>query len=74
MEGVLSKLLSIAVSFADDLKEHRSVRIHSPAAFIRCMKRFAARRCLPRKFLSDSAKTFKSAAKVLRMVCDHPDV
>ena len=44
------------------------------ATFIRCIKRFAARRGLPRKFLSDNAKTFKSAAKVLRTVCDHPDV
>ena len=44
------------------------------ATFIRYIKRFAARRSLPRKFLSDNAKTFRSAAKVLRMVCDHPDV
>ena len=44
------------------------------ATFIRCIKRFAARRGLPRKFLSDNARTFKSAAKVLWMVCGHPDV
>ena len=44
------------------------------ATFLRCIKRFAVRRGLPRKFLSDNARNFKSAAKVLRTVCDHPDV
>ena len=39
--------------------------------FIRCIKRFAARQGLPRSF---NAKTFKSAAKVLKTICDHPDV
>ena len=38
------------------------------ATFLRCVKRFAARCGLPRKFLSDNAKTFQSAAKVLRTV------
>ena len=42
-------------------------------AFLRCVKRFAARRGLPRRFLSDNAKTFKSAAKTLKTLCDHPD-
>ena len=42
-------------------------------AFLRCVKRFAARRGLPRRFLSDNAKTFKSAAKFLKAVSDHPD-
>ena len=46
----------------------------STATFIRCVKRFAARRGLLRRFLSDNAKTFKSAAKVLKTICDHPDV
>ena len=46
----------------------------STTTFIRCVKRFAARRGLPRSFLSDNAKTFKSAAKVLKTICDHPDV
>ena len=44
------------------------------ATFIRCVKRFAARRGLPRSFLSDNAKTFKGAAKSLKAVCDHPDM
>ena len=35
------------------------------SAFIRSMKRFSARRGLPRKFLSDNGKTFKAAAKAI---------
>ena len=35
------------------------------SAFIRSMKRFSARRGLPRKFLLDNGKTFKAAAKVI---------
>ena len=46
----------------------------STATFFRCIKRFAARRGLPRSFLLDNAKTFKSAAKMLRTIFDHPDV
>ena len=44
------------------------------ATFIQCIKRFAARRGLPRSFLSHNAETFKSAAKMLKTICDHPDV
>ena len=36
--------------------------------FLRCLKRFAARRGLPRKFLSDNGKTFKPAAKFIQSV------
>ena len=36
--------------------------------FLRCLKRFAARRGLPRKFLSDNGKTFKAASKYLKSV------
>lgn len=43
------------------------------ATFIRCVKRFAARRGLPHSFLSDNAKTFQGAAKSLKAICDHPD-
>ena len=32
----------------------------SAGTFLRCLKRFAARRGLPRKFLSDNGKTFHS--------------
>lgn len=40
----------------------------STPAFIRCMKRFAARRGLPKRFISDNGKTFKAAAKYLDAV------
>lgn len=49
----------------------------STATIIRCIKRLAARQGLHKNFLSDNAdnaKTFKSAAKVLKTICDHPDV
>ena len=35
------------------------------AAFIRSLKRFSARRGLPRKFVSDNGKTFKAVAKAI---------
>ena len=40
----------------------------STESFIRCLKRFAARRGLPRKFISDNGKTFKAASRFLRSV------
>ena len=40
----------------------------STTTFIRCLKRFAARRGLPRKFLSDNGTTFKAAAKFLSVI------
>ena len=40
----------------------------STDTFLRCLKRFAARRGLPRKILSDNGKTFKAAAKFLSVV------
>lgn len=40
----------------------------STPAFVRCLKRFAARRGLPRRFISDNGKTFKVAAKYLDAV------
>ena len=33
--------------------------------FIRCFKRFAARRGFPTRVVSDNAKTFKAAARML---------
>lgn len=44
------------------------------SAFLRCLKRFIARRGLPCKILSDNGKTFKAAAKIIRAVVNHPDV
>lgn len=40
----------------------------STVAFIRCLKRFVARRGLPNRFISDNGKTFKAAAKYLDTV------
>jgi hypothetical protein len=40
----------------------------STPAFIRCLKRFAARRGLPKRFISDNGKSFKAAAKYLNAV------
>ena len=37
----------------------------STLAFVRCLKRFVARRGLPRHFISDNGKTFKAASKYL---------
>ena len=38
----------------------------STNTFIRCLKRFAARRGMPRRFLSDNGKSFKAAADFLK--------
>ena len=40
----------------------------STLAFVRCLKRFVARRGLPRRFISDNGKTFKAASKYLDAV------
>ena len=40
----------------------------STLTFIRCLKRFVARRGLPSQFISDNGKTFKAAAKYLDTV------
>ena len=42
--------------------------------FIRCLKRFSARRGLPKRILSDNAKTFKAAAKLLKSIFSHQEV
>ena len=46
----------------------------STETFIRCLMRFAARRGMPRKFLSDNGKTFKAAAKFLKTVFNEEEV
>ena len=43
----------------------------STPAFIRCLKRFVARRGLPRRFISDNGKTFKAASKYLDAIRAH---
>ena len=40
----------------------------STETFLRCLKRFSARRGLPTKFISDNGKTFKAASKYLKNV------
>lgn len=40
----------------------------STHSFLRCLKRFASRRGLPRKFLSDNGKTFKAASRYIKAV------
>lgn len=46
----------------------------STETFVRCLKRFAARRGIPRKFLSDNGKTFKAAARFIKAVFKEEDV
>ena len=46
----------------------------SAETFIRSFKRFTSRRGFPRKMISDNAKSFKSAARTIKAVMDHPDV
>ena len=46
----------------------------STATFIRCLKRFTARRGLPKRIVSDNAKTFKAAAKAIETMLSHEDL
>lgn len=46
----------------------------STPSFIRCLKRFTARRGIPTKIISDNAKTFKATARVLYSIVRHDDV
>ena len=45
----------------------------SALTFIRCLKRFIARRGLPLKFVSDNGKAFKVAAKTLSEMVKQPE-
>ena len=40
-------------------------------AFIRCFKRLSARRGFPVRMISDNAKTFKSAGKMVKDIFQH---
>ena len=44
----------------------------SADVFIRCLRRFTARRGLPEIIVSDTAKTFGSAARILKKVFSYP--
>ena len=46
----------------------------STETFVRCLKRFCARRGIPLVIVSDNAKTFRAAARVIKNVITHPDV
>lgn len=46
----------------------------STPAFIRCLKKFTARRGLPRRIVSDNAETFKAATKAIEATLNHPDL
>ena len=46
----------------------------SAQSFLRCFKRFAARRGLPKRMVSDNGKTFKSAAKTIRSIMTNEKV
>lgn len=46
----------------------------STSTFLRSLKRFTARRGLPRKFVSDNGKTFKGASKAVQAVMKSEDV
>ena len=41
--------------------------------FIRSFRRFSARRGVPSMMISDNAKTFKAASKILRQLLDTPE-
>ena len=43
-------------------------------SFIRCFKRFSARRGFPTRMVSDNGTTFKAASKMLRNIVKHPGV
>ena len=46
----------------------------SSQSFLRCLKRFIARRGLPSRIVSDNGTTFKGASKSIRNIMDHPEV
>ena len=47
----------------------------SAVTFIRCLKRFTARRGVsPQRIVSDNARTFKAAAKAIESMMNHSDV
>ena len=46
----------------------------SVEAFIRCLRRFTSRRRMPKLIISDNAKTFKAAKKLLNKVFNHPSL
>ena len=46
----------------------------STPTFLRCLRKFTARRGTPSLIVSDNAKTFKGAEKEMRTLFRHPEV
>ena len=46
----------------------------SAVSFLWCLKKFAARRGIPKRIVSDNARTFKAAAKTIKLMLNHSDV
>ena len=42
--------------------------------FVRCLRKFVARRGTPSVIISDNAKTFKTSAKLVKRLCDSNEV
>ena len=54
---------------------HLELVLDLPAVtFVRCLKRFTARRGLPQRILSDNAKTFKATVKEIATMLKEEDV
>ena len=71
MEKVYIALFSCCVTRAIHLDLTTDL---SATAFIRCLRKFAARRGTPSLIVSDNAKTFKAASKVLKTLREDPEV
>ena len=71
MKKVYIALLSCAVTRAIHLDMTEDLKT---GTFLRCFRTFIARRGVPQLIICDNAKTFKSAAKELRTLYEHPDV
>ena len=50
------------------------VRDMTTTTFVRCLKCFTARRGLPRRIISDNAKTFKATAKLIKAILGQKEV
>lgn len=46
----------------------------SAPSFLRCLKRFTARRVLPTKMVSDNGKTFKATERILHLIVSHGNI
>ena len=46
----------------------------SAQTFVRCLKRFAARGKLPKKFVSDNGKALQAAGRTLKDMANQPDL